>query len=134
MVVYTYATSGATPVYMWAVLALAAIVIMICAFSQRMRQENGSLNTERIVFSLFGGVLNIFVAYLSLVVDVPTGSSAHTLYNGGGIPVIFVIFGLLCFTNFVYSIMAPEVLEVDKKEMGQKEKPEEKKEEKKDEE
>lgn len=131
--IYTYATSGATPAYMWVIIALAAIAIMICAFSQRMRQENGSLNTERIVFSLVGGVINVFVAYLSLVVDVPTGSSTHTLYNGGGAPVIFVIFALLCFVNFAYSILAPEILESDKKEMGQKEKIE-KKEEKKDEE
>jgi len=128
MVVYTYATSGATPIYMWIVFALAAIVLMVCAFSQKMRQEDGSINTERIVFSLFGGVLNIFVAYLSLVVDVPTGSAAHTLYNGGGVPAIFVVFGLLCFINFVYSIMAPEMLEANKKEVGQREKVERKEE------
>jgi len=127
MVIYTYATSGATPVYMWIVFAFAAVALVVCAFSQKMRQDNGSINTERIVFSLFGGVLNIFVAYISLTIDVPTGAATHTLYNGGGVPAIFVVLGLLCFINFAYSIMAPEMLESDKKEIAQKEDAKEKK-------
>lgn len=107
---YTFSTMGATPELVWIVLAIASIALFICAFSRSLRYDTGETNTERTMFSMFGGVFNLIVAYLSLTIDVPAGAGAHTIYQGGAIVWVFIVIGLICFVNLVYTIMQPEVI------------------------
>lgn len=116
---YSYTTVGATPELVWMVLAVASIALFICAFSKSLRYETGETNSERTLFSMFGGVFNLIVAYLSLTIDMPAGAGLHTIYQGGAIVWVFIIIGLICFVNVVYTIMQPEVIKPElENEMG----------------
>lgn len=95
-------------------MALTAVAFFILAFSHKLRDEDGSISTVRVAFSLFGSVICGIVAYLSLVIDVNTGSQTHALYQSPVIAIIFVIFSITLFANFVYSIIAPEMIKPSK--------------------
>ncbi len=111
---FTYATINSTPELVWMIMALVAVAFFIIAFSHKLRDEDGSISTVRVAFSLFGSVICAIVAYLSLVIDVNTGSQTHALYQSPVIAIIFVIFSIILFANFVYSIIAPEMIKPSK--------------------
>jgi uncharacterized protein YacL len=105
---------NSTPELVWMLMALAAVAFFILAFSHKLRDQDGSISTVRVAFSLFGSVICGIVAYLSLVIDVNTGSQTHALYQSPVIAIIFVIFSITLFANFIYSIIAPETLKPSK--------------------
>lgn len=111
---FTYSTINSTPELVWMIMALVAVAFFIIAFSHKLRDEDGSISTVRVAFSLFGSVICGIVAYLSLVIDVNTGSQTHALYQSPVIAIIFVIFSIILFANFVYSIIAPEMIKPSK--------------------
>ena len=111
---FTYATMNGTPELIWVLVALTAVAFFIIAFSHKLRDEDGSISTVRVAFSLFGSVFCGVVAYLSLVIDVNTGSQTHALYQSPVIAIVFVILGVILFVNFVYSIIAPEMIRPSK--------------------
>lgn len=111
---FTYSTMNSTPELVWMLMALVAVVFFIIAFSHKLRDEDGSISTTRVAFSLFGSVICGIVAYLSLIIDVNTGSQTHALYQSPVIAIIFAIFSITLFANFVYSILAPETLNPSK--------------------
>lgn len=114
---YQYSPNSATPYPFWAIFAIAGIILFILAFYKKLRDEKGGINKERVVLSLLGGIVNIFAAYLTLVVDIPNDGN-HVLYEGGGMIVMLVIMGLLCFAGFVYAIVSPEIINSGKEDMG----------------
>lgn len=114
---YQYSQNSATPYPFWAIFAIAGIILFILAFYKKLRDEKGGINKERVVLSLLGGIVNIFAAYLTLVVDIPNDGN-HVLYEGGGMIVMLVIMGLLCFAGFVYAIVSPEIINSGKEDMG----------------
>jgi hypothetical protein len=67
-----------------------------------------------VMLSLFGSVISCIAAYLSLVVDVNTGFQTHVLFQGAVIAILFVCMSIILFANFVYSRMAPEMIQPDK--------------------
>lgn len=111
---FTYSTMNSTPEFVWMIMALVAVAFFILAFSHKLRDEDGSISTVRVAFSLFGSVICGIVAYLSLVIDVNTGSQTHALYQSPVVAIIFVIFSITLFANFVYSIIAPEMIKPSK--------------------
>jgi len=117
---YQYSPTTATPFSTWLIFAIGGVVLFVMAFYRKMRNDNGGINKERIVLSLLGGVVNIFTAYLTLVVDIPNDSN-HVLYEGGLMIVAFVIMGLICFAGAVYSLISPEIVE-NTENMGEKKK------------
>jgi hypothetical protein len=114
---YQYSPNTATPYPFWAILTIAGVILFIMAFYKKLRDEKGRINKERVVLSLLGGIVNIFAAYLTLVVDIPNDGN-HVLYEGGGMIVMLVIMGLLCFAGFVYAIVSPEIINSGKEDMG----------------
>ncbi len=114
---YQYSPNSATPYPFWAIFAIAGVILFIMAFYKKLRDEKGGINKERVVLSLLGGIVNIFAAYLTLVVDIPNDGN-HVLYEGGGMIVMLVIMGLLCFAGFVYAIVSPEIINSGKEDMG----------------
>jgi len=111
---FTYSTTNSTPEAVWMLMALIAVSFFIIAFSHKLRDEDGSISTVRVAFSLFGSVICGIVAYLSLVIDVNTGSQTHALYQSPVVAIVFVIFSIILFANFVYSIIAPEMIKPSK--------------------
>jgi hypothetical protein len=112
---FQYNTQGATPELVWIIIALVAFAFFILAFSHRMRDEDGSISTTRVMLSLFGGIVCAITAYLSLVVDVNTGLQTHALFQGAILGILFACMSVILFANFVYSIMAPEMIQPDKR-------------------
>lgn len=118
---YQYSPTPATPFFAWLIFALGGIALFIMAFRRKLRDEKGGINKERIVLSLLGGVVNIFAAFLTLVVDIPNDGN-HVLYQGGGlIAMIFVIMGLVCLAGLVHALLSPEMIENDEN-MGEEKK------------
>jgi small-conductance mechanosensitive channel len=111
---FQYNTQGATPEIVWVIVALIAFAFFILAFSRKLRDEDGSVSTTRVMLSLFGGIICAISAYLSLVIDVNTGFQTHALFQGAVIAILFVCMSIILFANFVYSIIAPEIIEPDK--------------------
>ena len=112
---FTYSSFNGTPELVWVILALAAVSFFIIAFAHKLREENGEISTTRVAFSLFGSVFCGIVAYFSQVIDVNTGSQTHALYQTTPIAILFAILSVILFANFVYSIMAPDMLQPDKR-------------------
>ena len=111
---FQYSTQGATPEMVFLVFAIVGFVFFILSFAHKLRDEDGSVSPTRIVFSLIGGIICAFVAWLGLVVDVNTGLQTHALYTNAMISILFVILGGILFANFVYSIVIPEFIEPSK--------------------
>lgn len=117
---YQYSPTPATPFSTWLIFAVGGIVLFIMAFLRKLRDEKGGVNKERIVLSLLGGIVNVFAAWLTLVVDIPNDGN-HVLYQGGLMIIAFVIMGLLCFAGFVYALLSPEIIE-NSEDMGEEKK------------
>ena len=126
---YTFANGGGTPDIVWVVLALAAFAFLVLAFYYRLRDETGAVNTSRVMYSLLGTVVAGAAAWASLVIDVINGTSTatianftvsisqHTLYEMPGVAVLFVLVGLVCLANLVYTLVQPELLVPERDEL-----------------
>jgi hypothetical protein len=111
---FTYSTSSGTPEIVWVVLALAAATFFIIAFAHKLRDETGDVSTTRVAFSLFGSVFCGLTAYFSLVIDVNTGAQTHALYQTPVVAILFAILSVILFANFIYSIMAPDIIKPER--------------------
>ena len=107
---FQYSTQGATPELVLIVLSIASFVFIAIAFAHKLRDDDGSISTERVVFSLIGSILCFITAYSSLVVDVLTGFQTHILHQPTVLSILFVLLGMILFVNFIYSIVAPEMV------------------------
>lgn len=113
---YAYSPSGATPLSQWIVVALTAIALFVCAFYFRLRNEDGEISKERIIFSIVSSVACGIAAYLSLEIIVPSGGVATSVvYQIPVISILFVILSILAFANFIYCIMQKDMVQPDKK-------------------
>lgn len=112
---FQYSNQGATPELILVVLAIASFIFVAIAFAHKLRDDDGSISTERVAFSLIGSILCFLTAYSSLVVDVLTGFQTHILHQPVILSILFVIIGIILFANFIYSILAPEAISPNKK-------------------
>jgi hypothetical protein len=131
---FTYSHVPATPVFMWQIIAAIAAVFVILSLYIKLRDENGSINPSRVGFSLVGAITCGFAAWLSLAIDLPEGIgsgmvvvdnastfysvSQHMIYEGYACVALFVILGLLCFGNMIYTLTVPELLKSDEREFN----------------
>jgi hypothetical protein len=145
---YTYAHLPATPMFMWQIIVLIAAAFVILSLYIKLRDERGSINPSRVGFSLVGSIACGFAAWLSLAIDFPEGMgvtsvtttvaelgghdvyaiSQHMIYEGYLCTALFVILGLICVGNLIYTLTLPEILEPDEREFNtnQKQKKEKK--------
>ena len=131
---FTYSHVPATPFLMWGIVAVIAAVFIILSLYIKLRDENGSINPSRVGFSLVGAITCGFTAWLSLTIDLPEGIgsgmavvdnvstfysvSQHMIYEGYACVVLFVILGLLCIGNLIYTLTLPEILKPDEREFN----------------
>ena len=107
---FQYSTQGATPEFVLVVLAIASFIFVAIAFAHKLRSDDGSISTERVAFSLIGSILCFVTAYSSLVIDVLTGFQTHILHQPVILSILFVLLGIILFANFIYSLVAPEII------------------------
>ncbi len=113
---YAYSPSGATPLTQWIVVALTAIALFVCAFYFKMRNEDGEISKERIIFSIVSTVVCGIAAYLSLEIIIPSGGLATSVvYQQPVIAILFVMASIISFANFIYCITQKDMLKPDKK-------------------
>lgn len=113
---YAYSPSSATPLSQWVVIALTAIGLFVCAFYFKMRNEDGEISKERIIFSIVSSVVCGIAAYLSLEIIIPSGGTATSVvYQMPVISILFIILSILAFANFIYCIMQKDMVQPDKK-------------------
>lgn len=118
---YAYSPSNATPLSEWVVIALISIGLFICAFYLRLRNEDGEISKERIVFSIVSSVVCGLAAYLSLEIIIPSGGLATSVvYQLPVIAILFTILSILAFANFIYCIMQKDMVQPDKKDYNNK--------------
>lgn len=118
---YAYSPSKATPLTEWIVVALTALVLFICAFYLRLRNEDGEISKERIVFSIVSSVVCGLAAYLSLEIIIPSnGLATSVVYQLPVIAILFTILSVLAFANFIYCIMQKDMVQPDKKDYNNK--------------
>ena len=113
---YAYSPSGATPLTQWIVVALTAIALFVCAFYFKMRNEDGEISKERIVFSIVSTVVCGIAAYLSLEIIIPSGGLATSVvYQEPVIAILFIMASIISFANFIYCITQKDMLKPEKK-------------------
>lgn len=113
---YAYSPSRATPLSEWVVVALTAIALFICAFYLRLRNEDGEISKERIIFSIVSSVVCGLAAYLSLEIIIPSGGLATSVvYQLPIIAILFAMASILAFANFIYCTMQKDMVKPDKK-------------------
>lgn len=113
---YAYSPSGATPLTQWIVVALTAIALFVCAFYLRLRNEDGEISKERIVFSIVSTVVCGIAAYLSLEIIIPSGGLATSVvYQEPVIAILFIMASIISFANFIYCITQKDMLKPEKK-------------------
>jgi hypothetical protein len=110
---FLYSTSSSTPEWILVVIAIAAISFVAIAFAHKLRDDDGSVSTERVAFSLIGSILCFITAWFGLVVDVQTGFQTHALYQLSILSIFFVLLGIIMFANFIYCLVAPELIQPD---------------------
>ncbi|MFA5714892.1 MAG: hypothetical protein WC998_04075 [Candidatus Paceibacterota bacterium] len=131
---FTYSHVPATPVFMWQIISVLAAIFVILSLYIKLRDENGSINPSRVGFSLVGAITCGFAAWISLAIDLPEGIgsgtvvvenistfysvSQHMIYEGYACVVLFVVLGLLCVGNLVYTLTLPEILKPDEREFN----------------
>jgi hypothetical protein len=113
---YAYSPSKATPLSGWIVVVLTALALFACAFLFRLRNEDGEISKERIIFSIVASVVCGIAAYLSLEVIIPSGGLATSVvYQLPVISILFVILSIIAFANFIYCIMQKDMVQPEKK-------------------
>lgn len=113
---YVYSPSGATPLTQWIVVALTSIALFVCAFYLRLRNEDGEISKERIVFSIVSTVVCGIAAYLSLEIIIPSGGLATSVvYQQPVIAILFTMASIISFANFIYCITQKDMLKPEKK-------------------
>jgi hypothetical protein len=112
---FQYSQQSATPELILVVIALAALAFVAIAFAHKLRDDDGGVSTERVSFSLIGSILCFITAWFGLVVDVQTGFQTHALYQLSILSIFFVLLGIIMFTNFIYCLVAPEIIKPDVK-------------------
>jgi hypothetical protein len=113
---YAYSPSGATPLSEWVVVALISIVLFMLAFYFKLRNEDGEVSKERIIFSLVSTVMCAITAYLSLEIIIPSGGLATSVvYQEPVIAILFVMTSIISFANLIYCLTQPDMLKPDKK-------------------
>ena len=112
---YAYSPSSATPLSGWIVVAITAISLFVLAFYFKLRDENGEISKERIIFSIVSTAVSGIAAYLSLEIIIPSGTAISVVYQEPVIAILFAITSIISFANLVYCIMQPEVLKPDNK-------------------
>jgi hypothetical protein len=110
---YAYSPSSATPLSGWIVVAITAISLFVLAFYFKLRDENGEISKERIIFSIVSTAVSGIAAYLSLEIIIPSGTAISVVYQEPVIAILFAITSIISFANLVYCIMQPEVLKPD---------------------
>lgn len=113
---YAYSPSNATPLSEWIVVAITAISLFILAFYFRLRNEDGEISKERIIFSIVSSVVCGISAYLSLAIIIPSGGLATSVvYQMPVIAILFVILSIIALANFIYCIMQKDMVQPEKK-------------------
>jgi len=102
----------------------------VLSFAYKLRSADGKVSSERVAFSLLAGLVSGVAAWLALAISIPSsvaemygGTSGlvvvqnYTVYSQIEIVVLFVIFSLFSFANFIYTVMQPELLVAEKDEL-----------------
>lgn len=126
---YAINTSPYTPFSLRAAVAIMAAFFFILSFAYKLRGMDGAVSSERVAYALMSGVVNGAAAWLSLAIAIPSSVAEnivgaqlivvqnYTVYSQLEIVILFVIFSLISFANLVYTIMQPEMLAPDEKEL-----------------
>lgn len=112
---YDYDSTGSTPLSEWIIIVIGSIAFLICEFWFKIRDENGDVSTQRIVFSLVACLTTAFAAWLSMEIIIPSGVATNVIYQEPIISILFVVASIISFANFIYSITLPEITKPDKK-------------------
>jgi hypothetical protein len=127
---YSISSQPYTPFPLWVAVAGAAIIFLVLCFAYKLRGIDGRVSSERIAYSLIAGIVNGTAAWLSVQIAIPSsvaemsGTSSglvvvqnYTVYSQAEIVILFIIFSMIAFANFVYTFMQPELLVPEKDEM-----------------
>ena len=113
---YAYSPSSATPLSAWIVVAITAVALFMLAFYFKLRDENGEISKERIIFSIASTTISGITAYLSLEIIIPSGGLATSVvYQEPVIAVLFTMTSIISFANLIYCVMQPDILKPDNK-------------------
>ena len=117
-----------TNIFIWALVASAAILFTTFAFWAKIRNEDGEINPTRFGFCILGTIFCGFASYFSIELIMPLGCGVSnylnqtvsicqsTIIEGGPLPYLFMIAGLFCFANGVYCNIQPEMVKPEMKE------------------
>ena len=127
---YLNGQNGATPMPIFIVMAGAALILLILAFREPMRNEMANINSAKVGLSLVGAIVSIITALASFDVVDNNGMSIamnsynytssitnYTIWYSPYCTVLFIISSILCSVIFIYTIIQPDILtKPDKKE------------------
>ena len=117
-----------TNIYIWALIASAAILFTTLAFWAKIRNEDGEVNPTRIAFCILGTLFCAFSSWFSIELVIPAGCGVSTYLNqtvsicqstiveGGPLPYLFMISGIFCFVNGVYCNILPDMVKPEARE------------------
>jgi hypothetical protein len=132
---YAYNSQPYTPFVLWIVVIAAALAFLILCFAYSMRDQNGRVSPQRLLFSILATITNGIAALISINIAVPSsvaetitdlGSGStllvvvqnYTVYTQLEIVILFVVFGVLALANIVYTLNQPELIKPDIDEIG----------------
>jgi hypothetical protein len=119
---YTNGQFGVTPMPMFLILLGAALVLLILAFREPIRDSMGSINVAKIGLSLCGAIVSAAAALSSFNIaeNMGTGVATYNLYTTAVssyslwfspyITGMLIISGVLCSILFIYTVTQPSVM------------------------
>lgn len=126
---YTNGQFGVTPMPMFLIMLGAAMVLLILAFKEPIRDAVGSINVAKVGLSLCGTIVSAAAALASFNVSenmgmgvstygIPeptnllytTSVSSYSLWSSPYVTGLLIISGILCFILFIYTIMQPSII------------------------
>ena len=126
---YAINTSPYTPFALWAAVAIIAAVFFILSFAYKLRGMDGVVSSERVAYSLMAGIASGVAAWLSLAISIPSSVAENivgdqlivvqnfTVYSQLEIVILFVVFTIIAIGNLAYTLLQPEILVPDTKEL-----------------
>jgi hypothetical protein len=126
---YALNTTPYTPFLLWAAVAIIAATFFVLSFAYRLRGMDGVVSSERVAYSLMAGVVSGVAAWLSLAIAIPSSVAEnvvgaqlivvqnYTVYSQLEIVILFVVFTIIAIGNLAYTLLQPEFLVPDTKEL-----------------
>lgn len=112
---------GATPLPIFLILLGAAMVLLILAFKEPLRDAVGSINVAKVGLSICGTIVNGVAALSSFDIVENMGSgvstyetyttavSSYTIWMSPYVTGLLIVSGVLCFAMFIYSVTQPAI-------------------------